>query len=514
MKRNLLYIASPLQMRLSKKSLIGLGARALVKPQVCANILTFAHPDIAPLDLTIYFLHQNSDITDLLKKCDIDILLYDERRNSLDALSAFERYSDQLADFANLWGPDFHFPLKRAVALIEDTPDAARRAFFLGRRHVQDVLVDPHSIDKTLAWISKLLAVEIHNSAHSKAGIALSGGALEGFLYQLGASHALNLALSDQNLLGLDIYSGVSSGSILASLYANKIPPLELIRSVYGTSSILPPLKSSSVFDLAAKEIATRILESSSFRDKLDPSKWVNNLIKSIPTGFFKGDGLRVFFEQTLAAFSGTTNDFSNLTPKLYVGATDQDQLTHEVFGLNLVNQPSISQAVRASCALPPFYTPVTIGNRRFIDGQVTRTSNLELLVSGGCNLIFIIDPLKPFASQVPGTVEKEGGIFALIQTVKALVYTRFQSTLSHLTERYPDVDFIVLQPDETITRIMSGSPMRYKIRCEIIELAYRSTLRRLIERYDVYSSKLNKHGFVLTPIEKLRTLERTPLDI
>ncbi len=169
---------------------------------------------------------------------------------------------------------------------------------------------------------------------------------------------------------------------------------------------------------------------------------------------------------------------------------------------------------MRASCALPPFYTPVTIGNRRFIDGQVTRTSNLELLVAGGCQLIFVIDPLKPFASQVPGTVEKEGGIFALIQTVKALVYTRFQSTLAHLTERYPDVDFIVLQPDENITRIMSGSPMRYRIRCEIIELAYRSTLKRLIERHEVYSSKLAKHGFILSSIEHLKELERTPLDI
>lgn len=513
MKRNLLYVASAEQLKETKKSLLRIGAEPHLSSHHDA-ILKIAHPAVAPLDLTIYLAESNDPIESILKKTDLDILVYDERKNSKSALVAFELYAQVVLELASSWGPDFQFPLKRALAILEDTPDAAHRAFNLGRKHVQDVLVDPHSAGKILSWIAKILAVEVRKSINPKAGMAMSGGALEGFLYQLGASHAFNLALPQKNLLMLDVYSGVSSGSILSSFFANGIDPLELIRSVYGTSKVLPPLKSSSIYDLAARDIATRILESSSLRDKLDPSKWINNLIKGIPTGFFKGEGLKTFFEQVLAAYSGTSNEFQSLKSTLYIGATDQDQLTHEVFGLGLRDDPTISEAVRASCALPPFYTPVTIGNRRFIDGQVTRTSNLELLVAAGCQLIFVIDPLKPFASQVPGTVEKEGGIFALIQTVKALVYTRFQSTLAHLTERYPDVDFIVLQPDENITRIMSGSPMRYRIRCEIIELAYRSTLRRLIERHEVYSSKLAKHGFILSSIEHLKELERTPLDI
>ena len=88
-------------------------------------------------------------------------------------------------------------------------------------------------------------------------------------------------------------------------------------------------------------------------------------------------------------------------------------------------------------------------------------------MVSNGCRLVIIVDPLKPFATEVPGAVDKEGGIFTLIQTMKALVYSRFATTLSHITDRFPDVDFIVFQPDEETTRIMSGSPMRYKIRNE-----------------------------------------------
>jgi len=514
MKRNLVYIGSIEQIRDAKTSLIRLTAQEIKKLREDADALSLIHPAVAPLELEIHMLTYESSITDLLKVIDIDILVYDERSNPIKAIEAFQKYNREINAFSAAWGPDFHFPLKRAVAILDDTPDAAHRAFVLGRSLVQDVIVDPHSIAKILKWVARILAVETRKNIHSVAGMALSGGALEGFLYQLGAAHALNLALGERNLEDLDIYSGVSSGSILSSFVANRVPLLEMIRAVYGTSKILSPLKSSSIFDLATKEIVARIFDSSSLKEKLDPSKWIGNFIKGVPTGFFKGEALKLFFERALDAFPNTSNDFSKIKSELLIGATDQDKLQHEVFGEKGKDNPTISEAVRASCALPPFYTPVRIANRRFVDGQITRTSNLELVIEKGAQLIFIIDPLRPFASQVPGTVEKEGGIFALIQTVKALVYSRFQATLTHLTERYPDVDFIVLQPDENITRIMSGSPMRYKIRCEIIELAYRATLKRLIERHEVYTSKLSKHGFELKSLSSLKELERTPLDI
>lgn len=514
MRRNLVYIGSQSRIQEAKQNLERLRAKPLKGPDKFPEALLLKHPGVYPLELEIHMREAGDNITELLKVIDIDILVYDERTSPLKAIEAFQKYNREIQAFSESWGPDFHFPLKRAVAILDETPDAAHRAFILGRSHVQDVIVDPHSLAKILKWVAKILAVESRKNLHSKAGMALSGGALEGFLYQLGAAHALNIALGEHNLEDLDIYSGVSSGSILASMIANRVPLIEMIRAVYGTSKILPPLKSSSVFDLATKEIVARIFDSSSLKDKLDPTKWIANFIKGVPTGFFKGEALKKFFETVIEAFPGTTNEFSELKSRLFIGATDQDQLSHEVFGEKDKEITSISEAVRASCALPPFYTPVRIGNRRFVDGQITRTSNLELVVEKGCQLVFVIDPLRPFASQVPGTVEKEGGIFALIQTVKALVYSRFQTTLTHLTERYPDVDFIVLQPDENITRIMSGSPMRYKIRCEIIELAYRATLKRLIERYEVYTSKLSKHGFNLKSLESLKKLERSPLDI
>ena len=112
-----------------------------------------------------------------------------------------------------------------------------------------------------------------------------------------------------------------------------------------------------------------------------------------------------------------------------------------------------------------------------------------------GCRLVIIVDPLKPFAMQEPGSVDKLGGIHALIQTVKALVYTRFSSALSHITDKYPDVEFLVFQPDEECAQLMAGSPMRYKIRTQIVDLAFEGTLRRLRRNRVNEDCRYKKHG-------------------
>ena len=68
-----------------------------------------------------------------------------------------------------------------------------------------------------------------------------------------------------------------------------------------------------------------------------------------------------------------------------------------------------------------------------------------------------VIDPMKPLGTMLPGSVDRRGGVFAVIQTIKALINTRFKSSLRHVTERYPDVDFMVFQPSEECAQIMSG---------------------------------------------------------
>jgi hypothetical protein len=128
-------------------------------------------------------------------------------------------------------------------------------------------------------------------------------------------------------------------------------------------------------------------------------------------------------------------------------------------------------------------------------------------VVDAGCRLLIVIDPFKPLKTMVPGTVDKNGGIYTLVQVVKALVYSRFTLTMGQVTERYPDVDFIVFQPDDECAELMAGSPMRYTIRTKIIELAFRGTLAKLRERHHVYSKKFSKYGLKLKPVADLNAI-------
>lgn len=514
MLRNILYIAGPEKLVETKANLSRLGKVHDISEQFeGVELLNVEHKSLAPLKLNVYTTGFDNPISLFLNKIDIDLLILDERGEAPDVISSLDKIKTEIAKLTKLWGPDFNFPLKRCVAILKDTPDAAHRAFVLGRDHVKDVIVDPHSIVKVLKKISNILAADIHENLDRKIGMALSGGALEGFLYQIGACYALDKVIKERSVNSFDIYSGVSSGSIIGSLLACDVDLKEIILSIKGQSKTLPKLSGKTIFDFAAKDVTTRILKNTSKWTGLDPGKMMTNFLRSVPTGFFKGDALKEYFETCLKTL-GSSNYFHNLRPELYIGATDQDTLEHIIFHKGMELQPTISEAVKASCALPPFFTPQKIGSRRYIDGQVTRTSNLHKVIEDGCRLVFIIDPLKPFASEVPGAVDKEGGVFALIQTVKALVYSRFASTLSHMTERFPDVDFIVLQPDEETTRKMAGSPMRYKVRTEIIELAFNTTVKKLLSRYEVYKTKLEKHDLFLIDKTELEEIARKGIDI
>ena len=516
MIRNLLYVASETQLLESRRSFRRLSKSTEQSPEPHSEkeIYCIEHQEIAPLKLFLHVVNYDSPIIEYLTNYDIDLIIYDERGPvEKDAVREIEKLKKDVSRLTKTWGPDFNFPMRRCLAILNDTPDAASRSFILGRDHVKEVIVDPHSVVKILRRISVILAADIQQNFDNKVGIALSGGALEGFLYQLGACYALDEALIKKTTRDFDVYSGVSSGSIVGSLLACDIDLKHIIASIKGESKLLPRLTSKTIFDFAAKDIATRILKSAKSLSIIEKSKISRTFMKSIPTGFFKGEGMKKYFENCLKKFS-KENDFKKIRPELFVGATDQDTLQHVIFQKSHEQCPTISEAVKASCALPPFYAPQKIGNRRYIDGQVTRTSNLAKVVSNGCRLVIIVDPLKPFATEVPGAVDKEGGIFTLIQTMKALVYSRFATTLSHITDRFPDVDFIVFQPDEETTRIMSGSPMRYKIRNEIIDMAYKSTMRKLISRHNVYKAKLEKHSIELHDIDLLKKLEKKGIEI
>ncbi len=510
MHHHLLVVASPEQLAKTKLAVTRLAAERTATRAPEGETFIISHHVLQGVTLEVTLISNMDAITPHLRRHPVDLLLYDER-SGLDAQSALRKISRDVAAFAGLWGPDFLFPMSRVVCILSHDDNEARRAFELGRFNVRDVCVSPRNTAQILRWLLRILAHDLIRN--DRVGMALSGGGLEGFLYQIGVIHALNKAITGRSLGSINSYSGISSGSICAALLAGEVPSSEVIRALHGKSDVLEPMVGSILFDVAGSEITKRIMKASLSWAGTDPSKWARKILQAVPTGFFKGDGLKNYIRQAIVAY-GQNDSFDGLKSELFIGATDQDSFEHVTFGKQPWVDVAISDALRASCALPPFFTPAQINGRHFIDGQVTKTCNLELLVDRQCRLIFIIDPMKPLATTVPGSVDKHGGVYAILQTVKALVQTRFHQTLMHMTERYPEVDFLVFQPDEECAHLMAGSPMRYKIRTQIVSAAFRHTLRQLRERHAIYSAKLNRFGFDLASSDHLLSIERCGHDL
>lgn len=510
MRKNLLYLASSEQLEAIARTLIKMQAQPVVDPNsVAKQSFEFNHRFLGDVDLRIDLIDDIDAVTPQLKYTTVDLLIYDERNGNARASQALKQLRDDVYKLSEKWGPEFLFPFSRVVA-ITSSQQNTHDLFELGRYNLRDVMVNPARTSQVILWIRRLLLSS--SKTKSRTGVALSGGGIEGFLYQLGAIAAINAALGKRNLYNCDVVSGISSGSIAGTILAARIPTDEVMRSLQGDSEVFETLSGGRLYDIAAVEIGKRWLREGLNLDSINPTAWIRKSMRSIPTGFFKGDGLQSYIENALER-SGAGKTFSDLKTELYIGATDQDNFEHVVFGLAPHDKLEISKAIRASCSLPPFFVPCVIDGRWYVDGQITKTCNLEFVIERNCKLCFIIDPMRPSISNDAGGNDQRGGVFNVIQTIKALVASRFDQTLRHVTEIYPNVDFLIFQPDEECAKLMSGSPMRYKIRTQIIELAYKGVLRKLRERHHVYKTTLDKNKFKLLPAETLLELENKGLN-
>ena len=511
MRYHLLYICSKDELSNVATALNRLYATTVESGGAVAEAFELRHSLLGDTVLQINILTDLNAVGGHLRSYPVDLLIYDERGDgSTPAPDAVRLIKKDVQALADLWGPDFLFPMSRVVAIIERQDHLPEHAFELGQLDIRDVCVAPKNTAALVLWLKRILAEGVIKE--NRVGLSLSGGGLEGFLYQLGCLYALEQSVEGRELNHVDVVSGVSSGSIVGSLFAAGISLDEVIKSLHQKSDLLPSLTSGAIFDIAGLEIAQRLMKQSLGWAGLSPQKWLSKISGSVPTGFFRGSKLELFFRDIFTETVELDDNFKNFKSELFIGATDQDSYEHVIFGLPPWDDVPVSEAVRASIALPPVFVPKSIKGRWFIDGQVTKTTDLELVVDKGCSLVVIINPLKPYTSNTPGSTDKLGGVHGFIQTIKALVSSRFESSLKHVTERFPSVDFIVFEPDEECAKVMSGSPMRYRIRTEIVQLAYLSTLRKLRERREVYAVKLGKYGYKLKSVHTLKKLEEVDL--
>lgn len=389
----------------------------------------------------------------------------------------------------------FLYTMRRIVVILPKSARKSNREFYLSLANVRAVIIEPSdSVELFLAATRQLYEFR---QSHKKTSICISGGGLEGYIYSIGVVNALDNCLLDKESGDFDIFCGVSSGAIIASTLAVGVHSDDLVKQIYRRHTSLEPLGLNTVFDFAGSEIIKRAFDFIRAFSSFDSGEVISRLQHSVPTGFFKGEKLKKFFEKQMRHF-GIEDNLSSLKKELYISVTDQDTGENIVFGEEPWKDIKISQAIRASTALPPFYLPELIKGHWFTDGQLTSASDFNTAIRKGAALVVYIDPMVPYTSNLPGAVMKRGGYFTMVQAVKSLVQTRSSSMLKHSMDNHPDVDFIIFKPTDEVMEAMAGNPMKYYIRSELVELGYRCTIAQILASYDAIAHKFAKHGYAL----------------
>jgi predicted acylesterase/phospholipase RssA len=437
------------------------------------------------------------------------------KKKVIEIAEAVAGLKKNIRSLSDNWGPEFFLPLSRVVLASTFAGGSPSRAgmlsFELARWKLGGVVhgsTEEHATwEQLVATLGYAAGPSCRSPRNQEFGMALSGGGLDGLLFQLGTLLAIEKAVKGRKFADAKVISGISSGSIVGSIIASGADATELVKAFAGKSDVYPTFTASMIYDFAATRMISRFVKEQLDIRTLLPDQWTKRITRSIPTGIFKGDALEGYFREILETTS-CKDSFEALSTELMIGTTDQDSFNHVIFGTGDYKDAPISKAMRASASLPPVFTPVEIDGRYYIDGQVTSSCNLEAVFQRGVGLCFILDPLKPYATLRPGSNKEAGGFHTTLQVIKAMVSTRFEDTIRHITERYPEVDFLVFQPDSKCSELMLGSPMRFKIQIPLIQAAYESTIDRLKKRYRVYNSVLHKHGFHLIDESSLEPLK------
>ncbi|ALC14851.1 patatin-like phospholipase [Desulfuromonas soudanensis] len=360
------------------------------------------------------------------------------------------------------------------------------------------------------------------NTEKGKTALVLAGGGIMGAAYEIGALTALDRLLSGGfSSNRFEMYVGVSAGSVIATLVANGIPPAVLFRSIANNESRVFNWRRSDIYRIDYREILTSFwaLLRNLFRifRNYRRNGWSFSLHEILyilqeqfPSGLFSLAPMQNYLCRSFAK-EGVRDDFSQLTPELYIPAYDLDRGQRVVFGCEGYRDMHICQAITASCAIPYFFRPHKIGNQNFIDGSIGRVSHIDIAIERGAKLIVVVNPRVPMDNDLErfclpslsegkcSSIADLGISFAWEQAMRIETKEKLEMALEGYRHQHPEVDILLIEPGREESMLFFQSPMSNDARHHIMNYGYNLTLGQLKDRFDEFESVLGRHGVEVT---------------
>jgi predicted acylesterase/phospholipase RssA len=410
-----------------------------------------------------------------------------------------------------------------------------------------------------------------HPRRNAKVALVLAGGAVSGGAFKVGGLKALNDFLVDRKISNVDMYVGLSAGSVLAASLASGISPDEMIKVLDGTSTRFNQLRPVDFYNPNYREFALRPLKflydlcgylpsvsldfarglpglpeavgpaASEFAkepsythfenlvmrllEHVSPKRGIPALTNHVPSGFFDNVSIERWLRRSLERMR-MPNDFRvferKRNCKLYITACDLDTAERVIFGADECSEVTISQAVQASCALPIFYKPARINGVDYVDGGVRNTANIDIAIEKGADLIICYNPFRPFLNRVDAEdgdtsyfadgryLADRGMKTVLNQAFRTLLHSRLKLGIQrYLTDDRFEGDIVLLEPRERDASFFGLNPLAFWRRSEAMQHGFESVRMTIEQNFDQLRAVLGRYGLVMDRAAARRRAER-----
>jgi NTE family protein len=314
-----------------------------------------------------------------------------------------------------------------------------------------------------------------------RVGLVLGAGGIQGGAWLTGGLDAL-AAETGWDPAQADYVVGTSAGSMMGALCASGVPPWFMVAHSRGEvfegvvdadgrpaaeadraggarfqfERALPPIGPGS-WRLALRTLA-------------NPRRYTPATVFTgwIPRGIFTTEPLRDTVRRVVP--SGWSPH-----PNLWVVACDYETGRRVPFGRSGAPEAELADAVAASCAIPGIYHPQTIDGRRYVDGGIYSTSNLDLLRDRELDLVVCLNPtstLHPVRA-----INPRDAFNIVFQRASG---RRLGSEAKKLRAR--DTDVVLIQPLHDDLQAMGPNLMSPRRRNDVIEVARRTVAEQLNE--------------------------------
>lgn len=239
-----------------------------------------------------------------------------------------------------------------------------------------------------------------NETTRPKIGIVLSGGGARGL------AHIGVLEWLEQHHIPIDYIAGTSFGGFVAAMYAMGMSPTEM-RTFATTLN----------WDKAIASLPK--YNELSFRRKEDRYAYPTDLEFGgrggirLPTGFNSGHYMSLVFDQLTLPYS-TIGSFDSLPIPFACVATDM--LAAEPV---ILRKGSLSNALRATIALPGIFTPIEIDGKVLADGGILNNIPTDVVKDMGADIIIAVNIGTPLGTReeidtLPGLFSQVIGVITI----------------------------------------------------------------------------------------------------